>query len=183
VQYGNLPDAEYTSAEELAHPTGKWATMKDGRQRYSTSKLCNVLWAYALDRRLEKSSSDAQKSPPKKITVTAMDPGLMPGTGLAREYTAFQRFFWLHILPLFIPLARKFVHPNVHTAAESGASLAKLAMNPEFEGVSGKYFEGVKEIKSSEVSYDVSKQEELWAWTVKTLAVGDDEKAKFEAGY
>lgn len=35
-----LPDARYTTAEELAHPTAQSAK-NAGRQRYSTSKLCN----------------------------------------------------------------------------------------------------------------------------------------------
>ena len=35
---------------------------------------------------------------------------------------------------------------------------------------SGVYYEGRKEIRSSEVSYDRSKQEDLWDWTVKHIA-------------
>lgn len=37
---------------------------------------------------------------------------------------------------------------------------------------SGLYYEGCKEIKSSEDSYDRTKQEDLWGWTVKNIAEG-----------
>ena len=95
AQKSGLPDPEFITPEELAHPTGKALTI-DGLQRYSNSKLCNVLWTYALDRRMSKL-------PHKKWTVVAFDPGLMPGTGLAREYNPFLRFVWKRVLPALIP--------------------------------------------------------------------------------
>ncbi|CZT49923.1 related to dehydrogenase/reductase [Rhynchosporium secalis] len=185
AQKSGLPDAVYISAEMLAHPTGEWATMKDGLQRYASAKLTNVLWTYALHRRLEKSTSaaNAQKESNKKITITAMDPGLMPGTSLARDWKIFNYipgFFWFSILPLLTPLARRFVHPNIHTAKESGAALANLATAVEFEGTSGKYFEGNKEIKSSVDSYNIAFQEDLWEWTVKNVSLNEEERARFD---
>jgi len=38
-----LPDAAFTTAEELAHPNPETAHPK-GMQRYNSSKLANVLW-------------------------------------------------------------------------------------------------------------------------------------------
>lgn len=183
AQKTGLPDAVYISAELLAHPTGEWATMKNGLQRYATSKLTNILWTYALHHHLEASNS--AQSPKKKITINAMDPGLMPGTSLVRDWKIFNyipNFVWFTIIPLLIPLARKLVDPNIHTPKESGAALAKLATGSEFEGVSGKYFEGNKEIKSSVDSYKVESQEDLWTWTVENVSNGEEEKAKFSAG-
>ena len=55
---------------------------KDGRKptsagkRYSTSKLCNILHAYELDRRLRRSGSS--------IASIAFDPGSTAGTGFVR---------------------------------------------------------------------------------------------------
>jgi NAD(P)-dependent dehydrogenase (short-subunit alcohol dehydrogenase family) len=77
TQKTSLPDAIYTTAEELAHPTPE-TSQYGGRQRCATSKLANVMWTYALHRPFVKL-------PEKKLTVTAFDPGLMPGTGLAQE--------------------------------------------------------------------------------------------------
>ncbi|KAH9214928.1 dehydrogenase/reductase [Leptodontidium sp. 2 PMI_412] len=187
AQKTGLPDAVYISAEMLAHPTGEWATMKDGLQRYATSKLANVLWTYALNRRLENlSSGGVQKDGSgKKITVTAMDPGLMPGTSLAREWKIFKfipGFLWFRIMPLLTPLARRFVDSNIHTAKESGAALASLATDERFEGVSAKYFEGTREIESSIDSYNVAFQEDLWEWTVRNVAENEEERARFDVG-
>ena len=172
AQKTGIPDAKYKTAEALAHPSGDDLTI-DGRRRYSDSKLCNVVWTYALDRRLRQLSG-------KKWTVAAFDPGLMPGTGLAREYSAFLRFIWNRILPTLIPLLRLLVSPNVHKPEESGASLAWIALDTKEKSTSGVYYEGKKQIKSSVDSYDESKQEDLWAWTVKTLAANDQEKHHFE---
>ncbi|KAI3321166.1 dehydrogenase/reductase [Xylariaceae sp. AK1471] len=173
AQNSGLPNAEYTTAEELAHPTALTAAYS-GRQRYATSKLCNVLWTYALDRHLR------QKAPERRITVTAFDPGLMPGTGLAREAGPFLSFIWMHLMPRMIPLLRLLLTPNVHTARDSGEALARLAIDPELEGVSAEYFEGRKVIGSSKDSYDEAKQEDLWRWTIEYLVQGDEERENFE---
>lgn len=174
AQKSGMPDAEYTTAEDLAHPDPKTAS-KDGRQRYSSSKLVNVMWAYALHRRLERL-------PEKGLTVTVMDPGLMPGTGLAREYSPMARFVWKQIMTRTSPILRVVVHPNVRTPRESGRNLARLAVGDDVKGISGVYYEGHRQIKSSTVSYDEEKQEELWQWTVKNAAKDEEEAAKFNIG-
>lgn len=172
AQKSGLPDAVYTSGEELAHPAGD-ALKNDGRQRYATSKLCNVLWTYALHRRISQLTT-------RKLTVVAFDPGLMPGTGLAREAGPFLRFIWIYLLPALIPLLRRVFHPNVHTQQDSGANLAFIATDRNAKSKSGVYYEMRKEVPSSIDSYDESKQEELWSWTVKTLASNEQERKDFE---
>ncbi|KAJ2958080.1 hypothetical protein NQZ79_g6321 [Umbelopsis isabellina] len=174
-QKTGLPDAKYTTAEELGHPTSATIT-NPGRQRYATSKLANVMWTYALHRRFTEMSEAGKKS----WTAVAFDPGLMPGTGLARETGYFLRFIWLHILPNIMPLLRMLVSPNIHSAEDSGASLAWLAISPEVKSTSGTYYEGKKKIPSSEESYDVAKQEDLWDWTIKNVASSKEEAASFQ---
>lgn len=173
AQKSGLPDAIYNSAEELAHPTVETEKYA-GRQRYATSKLCNVMWTYALQRRLEKSAGS-------KWTVNAFDPGLMPGTGLAREAPALLQFLWHKIMPRIIWLLRLLVSPNTHLPRESGASLARLAVGEDMKGVSGKYYEGQNPISSSKDSYAVEKQEDLWEWTVKWVAKDEKERRKFDS--
>lgn len=170
AQKSGLPDAIYNSAEELAHPTPETEKYA-GRQRYATSKLVNVLWTYALHRRLQ------QYAPEKHITVTAFDPGLMPGTGLVRDASFLVRFIFTKILPHLIPLLRRVAIENTHTPQESGEALARLAIGDDVKGVSGKYFEGKKEISSSKDSYVVEKQDDLWQWTVEYLAKGNKDEA------
>ena len=98
----------------------------------------------------------------KGITVNAFDPGLMPGTGLAREYSPVMRFMWYRIMPHMIPLMRWLVLKNIHSPSESGAALARLITYPALAGTTGRYFEGLKEIPSSEASYDKNCADELW---------------------
>jgi len=171
AQKAGLPDAKYITAEELAHPSQKSAK-NDGRQRYATSKLCNVLWMYALARHAKAAG--------KSWTVTAMDPGLMPGTGLARDASPIMKFVWNRFLPRAVPLLKRVMSPNVHTPRDSGSALARLAVGDDVEGISGKYFEGLREIQSSGDSFDEGKQEDLWEWTAKTVARDQAEAMAFK---
>jgi NAD(P)-dependent dehydrogenase (short-subunit alcohol dehydrogenase family) len=175
AQKSGLPDAYYSSAEELAHPT-KESSQNKGRQRYATTKLANVLYTYALHRRFEAINKKARKH----WTVVAFDPGMVPGTGLGRDGSAIERFLWLKILPKVLPLLRLLVHPNIQTPEYSGQMLARLVLESDQEIGSGVYYEGPKRIKSSEASYDEVKQEDLWHWTVKSLANNESEVADFD---
>ena len=170
AQKSGLPDAKYDTAEELAHPIAAGTLNDPGRQRYATTKLCNVLWTYALHRRILALN--------KKWTVVAFDPGLMPGTGLAREAGPLLRFLWLRVLPTLVPLLRRVVHHNIHRPQESGANLAWVAT--EDTETSGVYYEVRKPIKSSVDSYDEKKQQELWQWTVEFLARDEQESERFQ---
>ena len=58
------------------------------------------------------------------------------------------------------PLLR--VLPNVNSARTSGARLAALVSDPRFDGVTGAYFEGKRQIRSSADSYDRDKALDLW---------------------
>lgn len=165
----HMPHPNFTTAEEVAHPDPATAN-KDGRERYTTTKLSNILWGYALDRHAKESG--------KSWTVVSVDPGLMPGTGLARQYAAPIRWLWNHILPRMLWLLRLLMDPNIHSAQESGAAITKLAIG---SGVtSGKYYEGAKERNSSVDSYDKAKQDDLWTWTAKKLASNESERRSFE---
>jgi light-dependent protochlorophyllide reductase len=146
AKFTGMPHPSYTSAEELAHPSADAAA--DGRRRYTTSKLCNMLFAYELDRRLGEGASG--------VTVTSFDPGLMPSSGLARDYSPALRLVWRVIGPVLRLL------PNVNSTRTSGSRLAALAVDPAFEGISGRYYEGAREIRSSHDSYDKAKALDLW---------------------
>jgi NAD(P)-dependent dehydrogenase (short-subunit alcohol dehydrogenase family) len=144
-----MPAPRYTSATELAHPPD-WVS---GRQRYTTSKLCNILFAYELNRRLAGG-----------VTVNAFNPGLMPGSGLARDYGRLQQFAWRFVLPALRIL------PSVRSAKRSGRDLAALAADPLYAEVSGRYFDGGKQTRSSEDSYDAEKARDLWETSERLVA-------------
>ncbi|HWX57812.1 hypothetical protein, partial [Bradyrhizobium sp.] len=133
---------------ELGAAAASDKAFASGQRRYSTSKLANVYFTYALARRL-----------PAGATANAFDPGLMPRTGLMREAPAPLRFIASQIP---IPLLRRLFSPNVHTAQESGGALARLVTDPELSAVTGRYFEGHRQIRSSDESYNDERAEELW---------------------
>ena len=156
VPSASVPAPAWNAIKELAKGNLGLEAANDDEpadigRRYSTSKLANVYFTYGLASRL-----------PEGITVNAFDPGLMPGTGLAREYSPMMRFMWYHIMPNILPLLRWLVVKNVHSPKESGAALARLIIDPALKNSNGLYFEGLKEIRSSVASYDTIRIDELW---------------------
>jgi NAD(P)-dependent dehydrogenase (short-subunit alcohol dehydrogenase family) len=146
-----MPAPRYQTAAALAHPGEEPGPPAEvGRRRYTTSKLCNVLFAYELDRRLGHGRGG--------IAVNAFNPGFMPGSSsnLARDYTPLQRVAWRYLLPVMRLL------PNVHSARTSGRSLAALVADPALAGVTGRYYDGDRDIQSSPDSYDLGKAADLW---------------------
>jgi len=159
AQKTGLPAPRFETAQAVANdfePGGN-----AGRRRYATSKLCNVYCTYELARRLETAADPRLRS----IRVDAFDPGLMPGTGLARTYPAPVRFLWRHVLPVLTRL-----YPNVHSPAKSGQRLAKLATD-QSDKATGRYISDGRAIRSSEMSYDAAKARELWEGSAVMVGV------------
>lgn len=142
-----------------------------GRRRYTTSKLCNIYATYELDRRLKAEGLSTDAAP---ITVNAFDPGLMPSTDLSRDYSPRLRFVAQRILPKLLPVFGLF-GVNVNSVATSGKALARLVVDPELAGVSSRYFEGGKEIPSSEASYDRKNAAELWETSAVLVGLRPEE--------
>ncbi len=138
-----------------------------GMRRYSTSKLCDVFYAYELARRLQVQGYSTPEHP---ITVNAFNPGPTPGTGLARDASAFQRFGWNVLLPLMRPLFPDFSSPEV-----AAKGLAHLVLDPALEQTTGKYFERMNERSSSQESYDQHKAAELWETSVELVKMQSSE--------
>jgi hypothetical protein len=126
-----------------------------GQRRYSTSKLCNIYCTYELAERIKQQTN-------KNITVNAFNPGQMPGTGFSRTFPPIMRFVSKHILPVFT-----LFRPNINTPDKSGKALASLIINPELNETTGKYFDGTREIKSSELSYNEENRKDLWNASVE----------------
>ena len=174
-QKSGMPVPRLTDARSLAQPDDEEEARLNpgsvGRRRYSTSKLCNVLCTYEMDRRLKTWGAG---TPDRHITVNAFDPGLMPGTGLARTYGPAARFAWHTLGPVLSWALRPF-HVNIHRPEDSGRALARLVLDPALERVSGRYFEGLKEIPSSLESYDHAKAAALWEQSAELTALDHDE--------
>lgn len=112
------------------------------RTAYSRSKLANIMFAYALARRLEGSP----------ITVNALHPGLV-----ASRFGSNNGWLFRNAVRLGFRLGGAI-------GVEEGAELnIRLASDPALAGVSGRYFSGGKEARSSAASLSVEDQERLWA--------------------
>lgn len=107
---------------------------------YCQAKLANILFTYALARRLSGTP----------VTVNC----LHPGTAQTRALKAAREIYSsLHGLSEYPPAG------TLETAA---ATSLYLATSPEVEGVSGKYFIDCQPVPSSDLSYDLALQEKLW---------------------
>jgi len=124
-------------------------------QLYSTSKLCMMLHAYELDRRLRRSGSS--------IGSIAFDPGAMSGTGFLRGMP--RPVQWLAKRSVMNRVIRR-MGVTMGSVDFSGAALARIAADPEFANASGKYFQSndgqLIERRSSTVSYDERRALKLW---------------------
>lgn len=175
------PIAAYESAELLAHPTDNegYSTNDKGIQRYASSKLANVMFVSALERRLSKLRATSNKS----WTVVAMDPGLMPGTSLARDAGAVLNFVFVTLGPWIMWFWKWMIRSdNVHLPRESGEALAWHGLAGRQQGIdeSGKYFEGRRVAETWVGARDEGKQEDLWGWSVQNLGRDEAERREFE---
>lgn len=162
AQKTGMPEPVYNKAELLAYPNRSEISLS-GTARYTTSKLCNIYCTYELAERIRSQTN-------KNITVNAFNPGMMPGTGLARDYSPFLKFMWKYIMPIMILFQK-----NVNTVKKSGRALASLITNDELDNVSGKYFDGTKEIGSSKLSYNLENQNDLWRTSVELVQLKQNE--------
>jgi NAD(P)-dependent dehydrogenase (short-subunit alcohol dehydrogenase family) len=124
-------------------------------KRYSTSKLCTVMYAHELARRLDRAGSS--------IASIAYDPGSVPETGLSRNLPKVVQAIAKSSVMEWVS---RRVGITTSTLAFSGAALADLAVDPRYANGSGKYFQAqdlkLSEVRSSTVSYDEQRALALW---------------------
>jgi len=111
-----------------------WRSMRT----YGRSKLMNIMFTYALARRLVGTG----------ITVNALHPGFV-GSRIANKGGAID---WLWAL----------IKPFALTPAQGAETAVYLALSQEVATVSGQYFYKKKPIRSNALSYDEGAQERLW---------------------
>ncbi len=148
---------------------------KDGQQpisggrRYTTSKLCDIMYAYELDRRLRQAGVP--------IASIAFDPGFIPETGLTRALPTFAQRL-LQTSPAKALFKRLGV--TMGSLGFSGDALANIAADPAFATGSGKYFQSKDGVlltaRSSKVSYDPAKAAKLWQDSEKLVHLQGSER-------
>ena len=124
-------------------------------QLYATSKLCMMLHAYELHRRLARSGSS--------VSSIAFDPGMTSNTGFLNGLP--RPVQWISNSNILNPVF-KWLGVAIGDVAFSGASLARLLADREFDSSSGKYFQcssgRLAERRSSKMSYDAELALKLW---------------------
>ncbi|MFE0180856.1 SDR family NAD(P)-dependent oxidoreductase [Streptomyces olivaceus] len=139
-------------------------------RRYSTSKLCVVMYAYELDRRLRRAGSS--------VASIAFDPGSVPETGFLRGMPGPVR--WLSTSAVVKWVFRR-MGIVTSDAGFSGASLAALAAGPEHAGHSGTYFQAqdgnLSAVRSARVSYDEQRAAKLWDDSRQLVGLTAEEEA------
>lgn len=143
-------------ADMLANLGKDGAKPVSAGRRYATSKLCTILTAYELHRRLRESGS--------AIAAIAFDPGSVAGTGFLRGMPAPVR--WL-AQTAFMGWMLRRRGITMGSLGFSGASLARIAADQAYAHGSGKYFQcndgNLVETRSSAVSYDEERAARLWS--------------------
>jgi NAD(P)-dependent dehydrogenase (short-subunit alcohol dehydrogenase family) len=152
-----MPHPLSIDARELSRPASGEENAVESRRRYTTSKLANVMTSYTLARRLSRVP----------ITVNAFDPGLMPGTGLARDASPVERLLWRTLLRGLV------VFKQASTPERSARTLADLAVGEDLAGVSGTYWSVDHERRSSLASYDEAIQDRLWRESLALVGLAD----------
>jgi len=110
------------------------------QQAYAVSKLANLMFVYALARRLQDTG----------VTVNAVNPGLVH-TNICMDSG------WL------IRTAKRLLDHFSGLTPEQGADTGIwLASSPDVEGITGRYFQNRHAVRSSRVSCDTAAQERLW---------------------
>jgi NAD(P)-dependent dehydrogenase (short-subunit alcohol dehydrogenase family) len=144
---GLVPVPRWEDPMVLAQPDrGEDAdTLAAGRRAYSTSKLGTLYLAHAHARHAEQGH-----------TVDVFDPGMMPGTGLARDASLVQRIGWQAMRPM----ARWA--SGMSTPDRSGLSLARMAMG-EFGASGGRYVHVDHDVDPSPTAFDEEREERLWS--------------------
>jgi NAD(P)-dependent dehydrogenase (short-subunit alcohol dehydrogenase family) len=128
---------------QLSRGFGAW-------KAYSRSKLANIMFTYALARRLEGTG----------VTANCLHPGFVSshfgqnGRFLARTGMA---------------LAMRF--GNAISVAQGAQTSVYLASAPEVTSQSGLYFDEGKAVKSNHASYDRHAQEKLWGISAKMVSL------------
>jgi retinol dehydrogenase-12 len=133
------------SSEAHRRATMRWDDLEfrtgySGLKVYSQSKLANILFTYELSRRLEGTG----------VTANCLHPGVI-ASGFGHTYKG--------VFSVLLKLAKPFLL----TTEEGARTSVYLSSSPDVAGVTGKYFDKSKPVRSNEVSYDQASWARLWA--------------------
>jgi len=161
VRNAGFPPPRWQDPRVLAAPGAG-----SGQVAYATSKLANVLTMLELDRRM------GALRPGTGIAVHGFDPGLMPETGLDRDYPpAAQRAYGL-LAPAIAALV-----PGATTPAKAARRLAGMVTDPAWGMPGGRYLEVAREGTPSAAARDRARARDLWEVSEELVGLAGDPAA------
>lgn len=117
----------------------------NGTRAYAQSKLANILHVKELAKQLKARNA--------RVTINAVHPGIVK-TGIIRAHKG------------FITDSVFFIASKLLKSTSQGASTTcYVALSPELEGVTGKYFADCNESECSNLANDESEAYKLWKQT------------------
>jgi retinol dehydrogenase-14 len=135
----------YRAALDFSNLQGE-KSYKPMRQ-YGVMKLANILFTFELAGRLEGSG----------VTVVTLSPGFT-ATGLGRNFSPGMRW------------AMRVLGKRPDRGA---AGIIRLALSPEVVGITGRYFRGLKEVRSSHASRERETARRLWELSARLTGLTD----------
>lgn len=144
-----IPVPNWMGVDALANPDRAPEPMEDPRQAYTTSKLGNVIQARAFQSHLRETKGG--------VDVFAIDPGVMPGTGLMGSAPAFLRL----VAPVLARVASLFID-GIRTPKTSAAHIQRLVEDPALTGEGMTYFDGANAYPASADGLNDAYRDALW---------------------
>lgn len=160
VRLGKFLPPRYGPVIDAARGTGTAAKLHP-MARYGTAKMFAMMAAYELDRKLRQIG--------RSITVNSWSPGVIPTTQAGRG---------MNPLMKKIITSRWFVNfmgSHLSTEEEAARALGGLLIDAKYSNVTGKYFDGFKEIPSSVESRDESKATAVWEQTTTLVGLSHED--------
>jgi retinol dehydrogenase-12/retinol dehydrogenase-13 len=143
AHYSGSIDLSTLSGESPARPRHR------GMQTYSNSKLGTVMFTLAL----------ADRLPADHVTANCLHPGVI-GTNIMGAANAFYR------------IGMKIASPFMLNEKQGARTTLALALDPRFDGVSGKYFDkGARIVEPAAAALDRQAREALWQWSAEVCGL------------
>lgn len=156
---GKIMPPTFGPVGDLARATGTASKLKP-MARYATAKMYAMMAAYELDRKLRAAN--------RRITVNSWSPGVVPTTQAGKGMNPIMKR--IITMQWFV----NFMGSHLSTEEEAGRALGDLVAREKYFGVSGKYFDGFKEILSSEESRDERKARAVWEQSAQLAGLPPD---------
>jgi NAD(P)-dependent dehydrogenase (short-subunit alcohol dehydrogenase family) len=164
TRMGKIAPPKYGAAEDAALGRGIFAKMSPVA-RYGTAKMFAMMSALELDRRLRRQGM-------KGVTVNSWSPGVVPTTEFGDDAPPLRRKIMKFALSS-APFVR-FMGSHPSTEDEAARGLGGLITDAKFEGISGHYFDGFREILSSAESRDPAKARTVWEQARDLAKISDE---------